>query len=68
MEEAKIDILGMSEVKRNYEKIYQTKNNYNFFHIGNNLVGQRVWEVDPKLKNNFLEMRGISDKLAIKIF
>ncbi len=40
MKEAKLDILGISEIRRNEEKIYQTKNKNIFFHVGKN-TGQK---------------------------
>lgn len=43
LQSSKIDVLGLSEVRSEGEKLFHTSNNYRFFHVGNCLgTGGRV--------------------------
>lgn len=62
----KIDILGLSEIKRVGDKIIKTKNGNLFCFIGTTPGMRGVgFIVDKKWGDNLLEYRGISDRLAL---
>ena len=68
VENSKIDILGLSEVRRKGENIIETKEGNLLCHIGNNFgqKGVGFW-ITKKYKIALKEFRGINDRIALLI-
>ena len=66
LENTKIDVLGLCEVKRIGEKIIKRKSGYIFYHFGVTSGMRGIgFVVNNNLEKQILEFKGFSDRIAI---